>query len=315
MRTKSCYVVLLSSWCLLNCLLAAWYFRVVCAICIWHSVYHTMPHQHARQHCTSNCSHNMTTAAWLYCTCSARFMRAKKESFYREWRGEYRKIDSCVMKVNSEGPFKMEDETKPRRLKQRKWKHNLLEKKVWSKTKQQNGDSKRRRVVYKFLISAAHPLRDGVHGLAWATSTDLAAARALWYWPCLPGRPLEAASNEAPVPGSQSCCRTAECLQWKPPQWNQWRCGWCVVGSPERIPGSSLEKRLRTPAGAHMKTQSSSSRSTVKKKKKGLWLDTWLTMLTIRTFWRKRQSQFIRKLIIGSNKLDFSLWTRLDPQG
>ena len=71
----------------------------------------------------------------------------------------------------------------------------------------------------------------------------------LWHWPCLPDKLLVAASSEAPVPGSQSCCRKAECPQWRPPQWSRWRYGWCAAGSPERIPGSSQDWRQRTPGG------------------------------------------------------------------
>lgn len=63
-------------------------------------------YKHARQHWTSNCSRNMTSTAWLYCTCSARFIRAEKEPFYTEQRGKEKKMDSCVMKVSTEGPLK-----------------------------------------------------------------------------------------------------------------------------------------------------------------------------------------------------------------
>lgn len=106
---------------------------------------------------------------------------------------------------------------------------------------------RRRRVVYRLLI----PTFQGSWPLLELLPVTAQQQLPLWYWPCLPGRPREAASNEAPVPGSQSCCRRAECRRWKPPPWSQLRCGWCAAGSPERNPGSSLGRRLRTPARAH----------------------------------------------------------------
>lgn len=131
-----------------------------------------------------------------------------------------------------------------------------------NKTKQQNKDSMWSTGFSRLLLNL---LRTSLSGSLSCLGYFhwLSLCVPLWYWPCPPGRPLEAASNEAPVPGSQSCCRIVECLQWKPPRWNQWKCGWCVGGSPERIPGSSLEKILRTPARAHLNAQSSSS--------KGIW--------------------------------------------
>lgn len=187
--------------------------------------------QHARQHCTQNNDWLTDITVPVLLVSCENWKDLSTKWKLKKW------ASVCVFIRTEDGAAAMETKMPE---------DNLLGKKDQLRLEEENiaSSSRIREVVYEFLL-----VTKGVVIVLWTFPLMclLNELFEVWNSPCLPDRCLEAASSEAPAPRSRSCCRRAESHLWKPPRWNQWRCDWYVDGSPGRIPGSCLEKRLKTP--------------------------------------------------------------------